>query len=176
MVDELVALLDTEGQVVGQAPRSVVRRDNLRHGATAVLVRNSQQQIYVHLRSGLKDWAPSHHDAAAGGILRPGEDPAESALRELAEELGVEGVSLRPLGLSSYDDDTTKVVEHVFETTWDGHIAFNDGEVQSGEWLGLGELADRLADAHWLFVPDTRALLEGLAARGLADYSQLRRG
>ena len=110
-MDELVAIVDPEGTVVGSALRSVVRRDNLRHAATAVLVRNSAGQIYVHLRAATKDWAPSHHDAAAGGILRFGEDPAQSAVREVAEELGIQTAGLRSLGLSAYDDDTTRVVE-----------------------------------------------------------------
>ena len=100
--------------------RSVVRRDNLLHAATAVLVRDPAGRIYVHRRSPDKDWAPSHHDAAAGGVMAYGEEPAASAARELAEELGVTGATLRPLGLSVYEDDATRCVEHCFETTWDG--------------------------------------------------------
>ncbi|HNM96824.1 MAG TPA: NUDIX domain-containing protein [Marmoricola sp.] len=172
-MDELVAIVDPEGTVVGSALRSVVRRDNLRHAATAVLVRNSAGQIYVHLRAATKDWAPSHHDAAAGGILRFGEDPAQSAVREVAEELGIQTAGLRSLGLSAYDDDTTRVVEHVFETTWDGPVRFADGEVVSGQWLTLAELGARLADPEWRFVPDTRQLLAGLVARGVGDYADL---
>ena len=54
-------------------------------------------------------------------MLAYGEEPAASAARELAEELGVHaGATLRPLGLSVYEDDTTRCVEHCFETTWDG--------------------------------------------------------
>ena len=36
-VPEIVALVDLTGAVVGRAERSVVRRDNLLHAATAVL-------------------------------------------------------------------------------------------------------------------------------------------
>ena len=90
----------------GPAERSVVRRENLLHAATAVLVRDPDGRIYVHRRSPDKDWAPSHHDAAAGGVMGYGEQPAASAARELAEELGVTGATLRPLGLSVYEDDT----------------------------------------------------------------------
>src|SRR5436190_2190190 len=39
-MDQLVAILDDRNQVVGAAPRSVMRRDNLRHSATGVVVRN----------------------------------------------------------------------------------------------------------------------------------------
>jgi 8-oxo-dGTP pyrophosphatase MutT (NUDIX family) len=97
---EVVALVDRSGAVVGSAERSVVRRENLLHAATAVLVRDPEHRIYVHRRSPDKDWAPGRHDAAAGGVMTYGEDPQASAARELAEELGVDGVDLRPLGRS----------------------------------------------------------------------------
>jgi len=174
-VPEIVALVDRSGAVVGRAERSVVRRDNLLHAATAVLVRGSSGRIYVHRRSADKDWAPSHHDAAAGGVLQDGEDPAASARRELAEELGITGVTLTPLGLSVYEDDTTRCAEHCFEALWDGPVHHADGEVVWGAWLTLAELDERLADPAWPFVPDTRALLRRLAGDGTRDYAALRR-
>ena len=170
---EIVALVDPSGAVVGSAERSVVRRDNLLHAATAVLVRDPAGRIYVHRRSPGKDWAPGHHDAAAGGVLQVGEEPAGSAVRELAEELGISGAALRPLGVSVFEDDTTRCVEHCFETTWDGPVEHTDGEVVWGAWMTLAELDAHLAEADWPFVPDTRTLLAGLARRGVGDYAAL---
>ncbi len=170
---EVVALVDRSGAVVGRAARSVVRRDNLRHAATAVLVRDAHGAIYVHRRSPDKDWAPGHHDAAAGGVLTEGEDPVDSAVRELAEELGVTGAELRPLGLSVYEDDTTRCVEHCFETVWTGPVRHADGEVVWGAWMTLAELDAHLSDPGWPFVPDTRALLARLADEGVGDYAAL---
>jgi len=172
---EIVALVDVNGAVVGNAERSVVRRENLMHAATAVLVRDAAGRIYVHRRSSDKDWAPSHHDAAAGGVMTVGEEPAESAARELAEELGVTGTRLRPLGLSVFEDDTTRCVEHCFETTWSGPVRHADGEVVWGAWMTLAELGEHLSDPAWPFVPDTRALLARLSAEGVGDYAALKR-
>ncbi|MGA8994573.1 MAG: NUDIX domain-containing protein [Nocardioidaceae bacterium] len=172
-MSEQVALVDRSGAVVGAAERLVVRRDNLLHAATAVLVRDPAGRIYVHRRSEDKDWAPAHHDAAAGGVRRHGEDPRSAARRELAEELGVTGVRLIPLGLSVFEDDSTRCVEHCFETTFAGTVHHVDGEVVWGAWLTLPELAARLADPSWPFVPDTRALLRRLAAERVGDYGLL---
>lgn len=172
-VPEIVALVDRSGAVVGSAERSVVRRDNLMHSATAVLVRDPARRIYVHRRSPDKDWAPGCHDAAAGGVLTYGEEPAPSAARELAEELGITGPDLRPLGISVFEDDTTRCVEHCFEVTWDGPVEHADGEVVWGAWMTLADLAGHLADPAWPFVPDTRALLGRLAADGVGDYATL---
>ncbi len=87
-----------------------------------------------------------------------GEDPAASAERELAEELGISGTELTSLGLSVYEDDTTRCVEHCFTATWGGPVRHADGEVVWGAWMSLPELDDHLADPEWAFVPDTRAL------------------
>lgn len=170
---EMVGLVDENGKVIGAETRAVVRRDNLRHAATAVLVRNTAGELFVHLRAATKDWAPSHHDCCAGGVIQVDEDPLESARRELAEELGVTGAELVSLGSSLFEDDTTRCFEHVYETTWDGPLVYADREVASGEWLTLAELGVRLADPAWPFVPDSRKLLAGLAARGVHDYARL---
>ena len=173
-MSEIVALVDRSGAVLGSESRTVVRRDNLLHAATAVLVRDPAGRIYVHRRSPEKDWAPSAHDAAAGGLVAYGEEPAASAARELAEELGITGASLRPLGLTVYEDDATRCVEHCFDTTWDGPLTHTDGEVVWGTWMTLDELDRLLADPAWPFVPDTRALLTRLATEGTGDYAGLR--
>lgn len=171
--DELVALVDEHGSVVGSAPRSVVRRDNLRHAATAVLVRDRAGRIYVHRRTDTKDWAPGHWDAAAGGVIAVGETPRESAVRELAEELGIPTGVLSELGQHLYEDDATRCFEHAYEVVWDGPVEHQPEEVAEGRWVTLGELAALLADPDVAFVPDTRQLLGRLAAQGVADYSTL---
>ncbi len=102
------------------------------------------------------------------GLLPPGTRlPAE---RELAEELGVTGVPLEKLFVGRYDGDTTRYVAHVYEATYDGPLRFADGEVVWGAWMTLEELGDRLRDPDWVFVPDTRALLDRLSREGVRDY------
>lgn len=171
--EEIVALVDRDGVVVGSAARPVVRRDNLLHAATAVFVRDGTGRIYVHRRSADKDWAPGFHDCAAGGVIQYGETPEESAERELAEELGVTGAPLRPLGTSVYEDAETRCFEHVFETTWNGPVEHADHEVVWGAWMTLAELDVLLGTPRWLFVPDTRQVLARLAADGVGDYHRL---
>ncbi len=173
MTEEQVTVLDEDGEVVDVRQRSEVRRLNLRHAATAVLLRDPHGRLYVHRRSPAKDWQPSAHDAAAGGVLQAGEEPDTAAARELAEELGVTGVRLEKLLTGRYDDETTRYVAHLYEATYDGPVRFADGEVVWGAWMTLPELGRLLRDLGWPFVPDTRALLAQLAREGVGDYAAL---
>ena len=171
--EEIVSLVDRDGTVVGSAPRWRMRRDNLPHAATGVVVRDHARRIYVHRRSPIKDWWPSAHDAASGGVLQHGEEPAASAARELEEELGIAGVPLRLLSAAFYEDDTVRCFTHCFEASYDGVVTHRDGEVVWGTWMTLPELGDRLRDPAWTCVPDTRALLRRLSQEGVADYGDL---
>lgn len=172
--EEQVSLVDEAGTVLGSAPRSVMRHDNLLHAATAALVRDTAGQIYLARRTETKDWAPGHWDVGAGGVITFGEDPYVSAQRELAEELGITDVELRPLITNLYSDHTTRCVEHVFEATWDGPVVHQASEVSDGRWATLDDLARLLADPDQPFVPDGRVVLNRLGAQGVGDYAQLR--
>ena len=159
VVEELVDLYDEAGRVVGRAPRSRVRAENLPHAGTGVVVRNSRGEIYVHRRTDTKDVFPGCYDLAAGGVVAAGEDPDDAAVREAAEELGVRGVPLRPLGVTRYADERTTYVAFLYETVYDGPITHQSQEVAWGAWMTPEQVLARLDDPAWPFVPDSRALL-----------------
>ena len=165
--EEQVAIVDGLGRRTGSAPRSVMRRDNLRHLVVAVLVRDPTDRVYVHRRAPDKDLFAGMHDAWAAGCVTAGERPEEAARRELAEELGVHGVRLRLLGTQWYEDGATRHLTHAYTTTYDGPITHQPEEIVWGAWMDVGELATRLADPGWPFVPDGRAML-GTWLAGLA--------
>jgi 8-oxo-dGTP pyrophosphatase MutT (NUDIX family) len=164
--EEQVAIVDDAGRVVGSAPRSMMRRDNLPHVVVAVLVRDPAGRVYVHRRTEGKDVFPGLHDAFAAGCLRYGEEPAAAAAREVAEELGVTGVPLEPLFVLRYDDASTRHVCHAFSAVWDGTVTHQPEEVAWGGWMTPAELQARLADPDWPFVPDGRELLDRWFAAG----------
>lgn len=158
-MDELVDLLDDEGRVCGTAPRSVVRRDNLRHGATGVLVRNPAGDIYVHRRTTTKDVFPGRYDFMAGGVVAAGEAPYDAVVRELAEELGITGADLVKLPEGDYADDATKYHAYLYTCVWDGPIRHQPEEVAWGAWMTPAELIAKLDDPDFPVMPDTAALV-----------------
>lgn len=161
MTDELVQLYDDHGRPAGSALRSVMRRDNLRHGATGIVVRRSDGRVFVHRRTDTKDLYPGHWDLAAGGVLQFGEDPLASARRELLEELGIDA-ELEPLGEADFADDHTSCRTHLYLARWDGEVRLQPEEVAEGRWLTPAEVLDLIADPARPVMPDSVAMLEGL--------------
>jgi 8-oxo-dGTP pyrophosphatase MutT (NUDIX family) len=160
---EPVAVYDEAGAVIGVAPRGEVYARSLWHGVGGVLLRSGDgQRVYVHRRSAIKLVMPGLHDCWAGGVIGPGEDPATTAARELAEELGVTGVPLTPLFTLRYDEGDGGLRSHLFafEARHDGPVHHQPEEVADGGWMPLPELRARLADPAWPFVPDGRLLIE----------------
>ena len=171
---EMVAVYDAGGAVVGAAPRGEVYARSLWHGVGGVLLRSAEgDRVYVHRRTATKLVWPGLHDCWAGGVVEPGEDPAGTAARELGEELGVTGVPLAPLFTLVYDEGPGGLRSHMFafEARWDGPVHHQPEEVAAGGWMPVAELAARLADPAWPFVPDGRVLVE----RWFADRARAAR-
>lgn len=156
--DEIVGLYDDEGRECGSAPRSRMRRENLRHGATAVVVFDPAGRIFVHRRTETKDLFPGLLDFAAGGVIRAGEDPTEAAAREAEEELGVTG-PLTPIGEGDYADSRTSLHGFLFWTVATEPLRFQPEEVAGGEWMTREALLSAVAETPERFMPDTAALL-----------------
>jgi 8-oxo-dGTP pyrophosphatase MutT (NUDIX family) len=169
-MDEIVALYDEGGRPVGAAPRSRVRADNLRHAATAVVVRDLLGRVFMHRRTDTKDVYPGRWDFAAGGVLLAGEDPDDAARREAEEELGVTS-PLVSLGEGDYADDHTTYHGFLYETFWDGPLRLQAEEVAEGSWVTLEALAVMLADPDTPVMPDTVGLLGWWVHARLADRS-----
>lgn len=156
---ELVALYDDHGRPAGETTRERMRALNLTHAATAVVVRDAHGRVHVHRRTDSKDVFPGRHDFAAGGVVDAGEDPADAAVRELEEELGVSGVVLRPVRVARYRDEDTDYWGHCFTTTWEGPVRLQPEEIAWGEWWPVDRLVAALEEHPGDWVPDTAALL-----------------
>jgi 8-oxo-dGTP pyrophosphatase MutT (NUDIX family) len=158
---ELVAVFDPAGTVIGSATRAQVRHEGLWHGSTFVLARSLDgESVYVHQRTFDKDVYPGRHDCWAGGVLAAGESPADGARRELAEELGTTGVGLRKLFTFPFVEGTIRCHCFCFEVRTDGPVIPQPEEILAGEWLSLDELRARLDDPRWEFVPDGRSAIQ----------------
>lgn len=170
---ETIAVYDRAGRVVGAEDRATVYRNGLWHASAGVLVRSRDgERVYVHRRTETKRVFAGMHDCLAGGVVEPGETPERTAVRELAEELGItlgdDDPAPLPMASASWDGEWAgrPMRCHLFayELRHDGPIRHQPEEIAEGWWWTDAELRARLADPGWPFVPDTRVLVEDLIA------------
>jgi 8-oxo-dGTP pyrophosphatase MutT (NUDIX family) len=160
--EEEGVLVDGEDRVIGHAPRSEMRARNLLHRGTAVAVRNSAGDIYVHRRTRTKDIFPGLYDMFVGGLVVYGESYDDCARREVAEELGIVGPTPVPLFKHLYPGPENRCWTAIYEVTWDGPIVHQETEIEWGAFLSLAELEQRLDE--WSFVPDGEEIYRRYAA------------
>jgi isopentenyldiphosphate isomerase len=130
--DEIVLIVDKDNNETGSAPRHEMRTKGLPHRATYILVFNSSNELFVQKRTMSKDIYPGYYDIAAGGVVLAGESYEESALREVAEELGIQDTSLIPHFTFFYGDGTNQVWGRVYSCVYDGEVTLQAEEVERG--------------------------------------------
>lgn len=143
-MSELVEEVDEQGRVLRVVTRAQMRAEGLRHRCVYLLVVDDGR-LLVHRRSPDKDVFPGWWDVAAGGVVGAGEAWDDAAERELAEELGVTGVPLEPLGEVAHDDGHASVLGRVYAASTPGPFTFADGEVVEARWAGRAAVDELLA-------------------------------
>ena len=86
------------------------------------------------------------------GHVEQGETTEQTAVREVAEETGIVGRVMAPLGTIDFwfvaeGRRIHKTVHHFLLIAQGGELSDEDIEVEQVEWVPLGELAGRLAYA-----------------------------
>ncbi|MFD5510380.1 NUDIX domain-containing protein [Streptomyces sp. NPDC059761] len=162
--DEVLDVVDRDDRVTGRAPRGAVYADGLLHRCVFVQARDALGRIFVHRRTASKLVFPSAYDMFVGGVVGAGESYAEAALREAEEELGVTGLAQPvPLFKFLYEGPGGAWWSYVHEVRCELPVRPQESEVAWHAWLSEEELAVRVADGEWEWVPD-----------GLEAYRRLR--
>src|SRR5512135_2798978 len=137
---EYFEIVNEQGEVIGKAKRSECHGNpSLVHRAVHVLVFNKKGELLLQLRSKDKDIQPGKWDTSVGGHLGVGESYEQAALREMAEELGITGVTLDYL----YDYPLRNEVEseniRSFMAVYDGKIIYQESEIDAVRFWGMDE-------------------------------------
>ena len=151
---EWVDWIEETGRVLGVVSRAEMRRRNLLHPVTATFVFRPDGELFVQRRAASKDVYPGLSDLSVGGTVAHGEAFAHNAYREVAEELGVEGVPLFNLFRHRFQDDLTNSLIEVFACVYPGPIRLQAEEVSGGDWCSPSE-AQGIAESE-ICCPDSR--------------------
>lgn len=90
---EIFDIVDENGIPTGETIQRTVAHDKgIRHRTAHIwIVRNTDNgcEVLLQQRSYNKDSFPGRYDTSSAGHIRAGDEPLDSALRELVEELGI---------------------------------------------------------------------------------------
>ncbi len=88
-----IDIIDKNGNLTGQTvERSTAHAQGILHRTAHIWIIRTEQgriQILLQKRSENKDSFPGKFDTSSAGHIQAGDEPLESALRELEEELGI---------------------------------------------------------------------------------------
>lgn len=159
--EEIVQIVDRNNLETESLPRRIMREQGLIHRASYILVFNDQEELFLQKRTDTKDLYPSCWDVAAGGVVLAGETYEESAARELAEELGVDGVSFTSLFDQYFEEEDNRVWGRIFSCTHNGPFQLQKEEVASGYFMSVPDIFE-LSNRE-KFTPDGIDILRKVA-------------
>ncbi|KPA92634.1 MULTISPECIES: NUDIX hydrolase [Pseudomonas] len=155
---ELIAWVDDDDRLQGSLARAELRERGLIGRGTYILLFNSAGELCVHRRTLSKAIYPGYWDVAAGGMVQADESYAESAARELEEELGVSGVPLTAHERFFFDQPGNRLWCAVFSAVWDGPLRLQPEEVLEARFVAVDTAVEE--SARKPYCPDSLAALK----------------
>lgn len=135
---ETLDVVNANDEVVSQAPRREVHEEALLHRAVHVLLVDGEGRVLLQRRSMDKRTYPGLLTSSASGHVPAGEEPRQTARREVEEELGLTPPELEPIGRLQVEDLDLgeREIVHVFagRSPPDAKVEPDPDEVASVRW------------------------------------------
>ncbi|MGE1175125.1 NUDIX hydrolase [Pseudomonas sp. BW7P1] len=155
---ERIAWVDEQDNLLGSLVRSDLRARGLIGRGTYIMLFNSAGELCVHRRTLSKAIYPGYWDVAAGGMVQADETYAESAARELEEELGVSGVELMAHDHFFFEDPGNRLWCSAFSAVWDGPLILQPEEVLEARFIPVDQVMLEIEQKP--YCPDSLAALK----------------
>lgn len=155
---EQIAWVDEQDNLLGSLVRSDLRERGLIGRGTYIMLFNSAGELCVHRRTLSKAIYPGYWDVAAGGMVQANETYAESAARELEEELGVSGVELTVHDHFYFEDPGNRLWCSAFSAVWDGPLILQPEEVLEARFIPVDQVMLEIEQKP--YCPDSLAALK----------------
>lgn len=133
---ERFPVVDENDLLLGDAPRSEVHGNNLRHRAVHLFIFNRLGELFLQKRSRWKDRHPLLWDSSAAGHVEAGEEYDETAARELEEELGIKAELTRVAKLPCSEQIGWEFI-WLYRGEHEGPFQLAKREIEHGEFFPI---------------------------------------
>lgn len=167
MQEEIFPLVDIDGNVIGEAPRSKCHDGSkLLHPVIHLHVFNEDGEIYLQKRSSTKEIFPLLWDSSVGGHIDLGETPEIAAIREAREEIGLLDVDLKFVMKHVIETDFERELTYCYYTVSAENPCPDRDEVSEGRFWTINEIEDNLRKG--VFTPNFELDFEIFLNKGLS--------
>jgi isopentenyldiphosphate isomerase len=143
-----VVYVDSKDNVVGAGSIANAVDTGIVVRISRVFLQNSKGELLLQKRADTMSALPGRWDQTAGGHVDEGEDYKTAASRELAEEMGIEGVELSEVAtFYSEEKDEEKIKKRfnkIFTGVYNGEVKIDNDEVADFQWISIDELSKRM--------------------------------
>ena len=143
--EEWLPLVDENGRIIGQAPRSECHKGkSLLHPVVHLHVIDRQNRFFLQKRPMNKLIQPGKWDTAVGGHVSVGENLQESLEREAFEEIGLKNFNARLISTYPWKTDVEAELVYLFVTRDCQGIKIEGDEVEEGRFWAINEIESNL--------------------------------
>jgi isopentenyldiphosphate isomerase len=142
MSSELLDIVNEEDIVIDQQLRTRVHELGLWHRGVHVFLFTADGKLLIQKRSADRASSPSLLDCSVSEHVQAGESYLEAANRGMKEEMGVDGIALKPLlkirmqyGLN--DNEISLLYEGSVDPAW---VKFDPVEIEAIQYLSMDEV------------------------------------
>lgn len=144
-----IVIVDEDDRPIGQATKQEAWDKGLIHRVVRIMIEDGQGRVLLQHRSPTKDIFPDTWDNSVAGHVDAGEEYDAAAVRELREELGLEGLQLEAVGRYRSGE------------TWKGHRLNRFTHVYRVRATVEPKRleAGKIDDARWFAIEEVRSLV-----------------
>ena len=172
---EIIGIYDENDNYVGKDTRKNMRKNNLIHRSTDIVVLNDNGEILVQTRALTKEYCPGFLEGVVGGVVGDGEDANLCAEREIGEEIGIDVNNIKEklsYKLKHFvQEDICKVWSYCYLLKLNEEevksINFKDKEISSIEWIPKDELLKMLDDPKYKITEGSKQTIRIFSSKGI---------
>ena len=172
--NETVAIFDENDNYIGKDTRKNMRKNNLIHRCTSIIIINNKKQILVQTRALTKEYCPGYLTICTGGIIKDGDTVEQNAFKELYEELNIKIEKEKLKFLRKYFCEVKNIFKAwiyefyiILNDEEIKQIFFNDKEVSKIDWIEKNELFSMFDDPSKKILTSGKEAIKELISKNI---------